>query len=109
MPQRIFCFPLGFPISDAGITWTYLSINGIEQLLPPDQGDLFFFSIRLREEAGATNTLPALIARSRGALESNADAQGRFETALLQAGYSPVHDEEYGKSICECWRKACSR
>ncbi len=72
-------------------------IHGIDQLFPPDQGDLLLFSMRLREEAGATNSLPALVARIRGELQADPDALGRYETALLQAGYSFVHEEEYSK------------
>lgn len=72
-------------------------INGLEQLCPPEQGELLFFSLRLREEAGATNTLPSLIADTRRQLESDDEALSRFETALAQVGYSPVHDDEYSR------------
>ncbi len=72
-------------------------INGIDQLLPPEEGRLFFFSLCLREEAGATNTLPALINSILQHLSADADALSRFETALIQTGYSPAHDEEYSK------------
>lgn len=73
-------------------------INNIEQLAPPEQGDLLFFSLRLREEAGATNTLPALVAACRWRIGSDDVALTRFENALAQAGYSPIHEEEYGRS-----------
>jgi len=72
-------------------------INGIDQLLPPEDGCLFFFSLYLREEAGATNTLPSLINSILQHLDSDADALSRFETALAQTGYSPAHNEEYSK------------
>lgn len=72
-------------------------INGMDQLLPPEQGELLFFSIRLREEAGATNTLPSLLHSVLKDLESDDDAVSRFETALVQTGYSSAHDEEYLK------------
>lgn len=72
-------------------------INGLEQLSPPDQGQLLFFSLRLHEEAGATNTLPSIITEILRQLESDDDALSRFETALAQVGYSPVHNEEYSK------------
>ena len=70
-------------------------INGLDQLVPPESGELLFFSLRLREEAGATNTLPSVIAACRAQLEPDAGALGLFERALAQVGYSPVHDEEY--------------
>jgi len=72
-------------------------IHGIEQLQGPEQGELLFFSIRLREEGGASNTLPGLIALCRDTLDADPEALSRFETALAQAGYSPAHDEEYAK------------
>jgi len=72
-------------------------INGIEQLLPPEDGDLFFFSLRLREEAGAANTLPRLIDMCRDLFQSEPDSMSAFEVGLARAGYSPAHDEEYDK------------
>ncbi|NCO35004.1 MAG: hypothetical protein AUJ92_16035 [Armatimonadetes bacterium CG2_30_59_28] len=72
-------------------------ISGLDQLGPPENGELFLFSLRLREEAGATNTLPTLIANCRTLLGPDAETLGHFETALMRAGYSPVHDEEYAK------------
>jgi hypothetical protein len=72
-------------------------INGIEQLLPPQNGELLLFSIRLREEAGGANTLPGLIEICRSLIESNPDSLSRFEMGLARAGYSPAHDGEYNK------------
>jgi hypothetical protein len=72
-------------------------VNGFEQLIPPEQGRLLLFSLRLREEVGATNTLPSLIEGFRARLVSDAVAVGQFESALTQAGYSPVHENEYAK------------
>jgi hypothetical protein len=72
-------------------------INGLDQLSPPEQGELYFFSLHLREEAGALNTLPSLITSILSQLNSDVDALSRFETVLAQTGYSPAHDEEYSK------------
>lgn len=72
-------------------------INGLDQLSPPEHGDLYCFSLQLREEVGAANTLPSLIASILTQLNSDVDALSRFETILAQTGYSPVHDEEYAK------------
>jgi hypothetical protein len=72
-------------------------INGLDQLAPPENGKLLFFSLRLREEGGAANTLPGLIESCRLQLETDAEALDRFESALVQAGYSPAHEEEYAK------------
>lgn len=72
-------------------------INGLEQLEPPENGELFLFSLRIGEEAGAGHTLPSVAAACRVQLSSDIEAMGQFEAALAQAGYSPVHDEEYAK------------
>jgi hypothetical protein len=72
-------------------------IHGIDQLAPPESGDLLLFSLQLREEAGALHSLPGLIGECRSNLESDDDAVVRFETTLAQAGYSPAHDDEYAR------------
>jgi hypothetical protein len=72
-------------------------INGIDQLALPEQGDLLLFSLRLREEAGATNSLPLVIGGFRAHLERDDEALGKFEAGLAQAGYSPAHEDEYSQ------------
>lgn len=72
-------------------------INGLDQLAPPEQGELLLFSLQLREEGGARNTLPGLAAACRSLLEADAAALGSFEAALVHAGYSPAHEEEYAR------------
>jgi hypothetical protein len=46
-------------------------INGRDQLAPPELGELLFFSLRLHEEGGATNTLPSVIAACRAQIEAS--------------------------------------
>ena len=72
-------------------------INGLNQLAPPENGALLFFSLCLREEGGASNTLPGLVASCRSLLEADAEALSGFESALVQVGYSLAHEEEYAK------------
>ena len=72
-------------------------VNGLDQLAPPNNGDLMLFSLRVREEAGASNTLPGLIAVCRAKMELEPDTLDRFEAALAQANYSPAYDQEYAK------------
>ena len=79
--------------SRGGIHW----INGLDQLSPPEQGNLYLFSLQVREEAGAANTLPSLIASILQLIDSELDALSHFETILAKAGYSPAHDDEYAK------------
>lgn len=73
------------------------NINGIDQLAPPENGTLFLFSLKLREEGGATNSLPNAIAECRRTLESNCDALAQFDARISQAGYAPAHEAEYSK------------
>ncbi len=72
-------------------------INGIDQLSPPENGELFLFSLRLREEPGADKTLPNMIAYCREKLKDDIDALSKFENILVVAGYSPLFEEEYSK------------
>ncbi|MBI1934882.1 PD-(D/E)XK motif protein [Candidatus Woesearchaeota archaeon] len=72
-------------------------IHGLEQLSPPEKGDLLFFSLRLREEQGSKNTLPEFISLFKEKLKDNLDALSLFENTLAVTGYSPLHDEEYNK------------
>jgi hypothetical protein len=72
-------------------------INGVDQLLPPDGGDLHLFSMRLREEAGSSNSLPGLVRTISQEIAADADAADRFEMTLTRAGYSPLHADEYEK------------
>jgi hypothetical protein len=72
-------------------------INGVEQLLPPDEGSLFLLSVRLREEVNARFSLSLLIAECRYILKEDADALHDFDLKLFKVGYSPSHDEEYSK------------
>lgn len=76
-------------------------IHGLDQLDPPSGGELLFFALRLREEAGAPHSLPGLIAETRTALETDAEALTRFETTLAQGGYSPLHETDYAQTL---WR-----
>lgn len=71
-------------------------IHGIDQLVLPEHGNLLLFSLRVREEAGATNSLSAVVTMCRDQLSNEDEALSRFESALMQAGYSVAHEEEYG-------------
>ena len=72
-------------------------IHGINQLEKPEKGDLYLFAVILREEAGASNNLPELIEKCRDQLRSSGDALSYFEDGLMQAGYSPIQQDEYSK------------
>ena len=70
-------------------------INGIDQLSPPESGELLFFSLQLREERGAIRTLPTLVDSCREATSISDTATARLESALATVGYADVHRQEY--------------
>lgn len=72
-------------------------INSVEQLSPPDNGSLLLFSMQLREERGASNTLPDIVRRCREALAERPTALSLLDAGLVEAGYSDAHAEEYAK------------
>lgn len=70
-------------------------INGIDQLALPEMGDLLLFSLHLREEQGASNTLPSVISVCRDLLLQHVEELEQFEIALSTSGYSDVYRDEY--------------
>ncbi|MEM0135438.1 MAG: PD-(D/E)XK motif protein [Thermoplasmatales archaeon] len=70
-------------------------INGIDQLVPPENGKLFLFSMQLREENGGPHTLTNIINECRTKIGSEQYALESFDTALSLTGYSPTYDEDY--------------
>ena len=70
-------------------------INGLDQLDAPLDGRLLLFSLRMREEATASNTLTSLVETITMALGDNGDALDAFESRLAQTGYSPLDADRY--------------
>lgn len=83
----------GTTASDGKKHW----INGIDQLSEPDGGKLYFFSLKMREEDGANNTLVSQIRSCLDAISDYVDLQEFVERSLALAGYSPAHDDFYDK------------
>ena len=81
----------GTSIVEGRIHW----INGLDQLLPPEDGKLLFFSLKLREENNGLRDLSELVRSCGELLSEDLDALDRFESALASVGYSPAHDSEY--------------
>ncbi len=73
------------------------SVGSINQLEPPESGRLLLFGMRVREEGGASNTLPALVRVCRERASAHGHAEGALETALISAGYVASHEDEYAK------------
>ncbi len=72
-------------------------ISGIEQLSPPETGPLFFLSLQVRAEGGATNSLPTLVNVCRERLIAAPEALSVFEATLAVAGYSDAHALDYAE------------
>ena len=72
-------------------------VNGLDQLTPPPGGRLLLFSLRVREEATASDSLVSLVEGISKTLAADADVLGAFETLLMQTGYSPAHAERYSE------------
>lgn len=73
------------------------SVGSVIQLEPPESGRLLLFGMRVREEGGASNTLPTLVRICRELASAHGDAEGALETALISAGYVASHEDEYEK------------
>jgi hypothetical protein len=73
-------------------------INGIDQLDPPEDGELFVFSLRMREEPTASNSIVSLITSITGTIGNDEEALDTFESRLAQAGYSPLDAERYAET-----------
>lgn len=71
------------------------TINGFSQLEPPENGDLYLFSQRLREEGGATNSLTSLIKAIRADLVHDAITSDIFDSLILESGFHDAHASEY--------------
>ena len=81
----------------ASIRGRVFSVGSINQLEPPESGQLLLFGMRVREEGGASNTLPALVNVCRELASAHGDAEGALETALISVGYVASHEDEYAK------------
>jgi len=72
-------------------------IHGLDQLEPNQNAPLFLFSLKVREEVNGSYNLPKIIQECREALAADANAEGQFESALIQAGYSPTQEKDYAE------------
>jgi hypothetical protein len=72
-------------------------ISALAQLVEPETGPLYFFSLQLREEGGASNCLPTLVSACRHHLRAFPDQLSHFEEVLHRAGYSDILEADYAK------------
>lgn len=73
-------------------------IHGLEQLLPPSEGNLYLFSLNVREEPAGTESLVTMMQRGGEILGADLDALGELERLAARVGYSPAHHDDYDKS-----------
>lgn len=73
------------------------TIHGIEQLLEPQDGALFFFSLLVRDEGGAPDHLAGLVAQTREMLKPYHDARVSLDALLDEVGYKDEFEREYAK------------
>jgi hypothetical protein len=89
---------LGIEVKTSGRVDGSHQVNGLEQLLEPAGGVLLLFSLLVREEASAVDSLPRLVADLRARLASDQSQLVQFESTLLAAGYEDAHAPEYEKA-----------
>lgn len=70
-------------------------ISALDQLDPPESGELLVFSLRVRDEASALNSLPELVQAISQHLADHPEMLGLFEDRLAAARYSPLHEDRY--------------
>lgn len=70
-------------------------ISGLDQLEPPESGQLYVYSLRVRQENNATNSLPILVNAIAVSLDKASEMLDVFEQRLSQTGYSPIHADYY--------------
>jgi hypothetical protein len=71
------------------------TIQSLEQLEPPEVGLLYLFSLRLREDASGSHSLPSLVSMCMDRLASSPAELSLFESALAEVGYLPSQASEY--------------
>jgi hypothetical protein len=73
-------------------------ISGIDQLAITGSAPLLFFSLKVQQEASATNTLPTLVDLVRERIREDAELASQFESALVLANYDDrfraIYDEK---------------
>ena len=72
-------------------------INGLDQLEPVEGGSLQLFSLRVRDEPAAANSLLSLVQGISSMLQEDPDRLGLFEERLTAAGYSQAQLAQYAE------------
>lgn len=74
-------------------------IHGLDQLLEPQGGVLFLYSLSVRDEASGTDCLPNLVNEMRGRLADDFQALLQFDASVYAAGYDDRLASEYARLV----------
>lgn len=74
-------------------------ITSLEQLAPPEQGDLYLFSLRISPDPIGSHSLNSSVDRLRGQLQNRPDILSRFDERLAEYGYSPSQRDRYDERL----------
>lgn len=74
-------------------------IHGLEQLLEPQGGSLFLFSLAVRDEASGIVSLPNVVQEMRNRLAEDFATLSQFDSTLYASGYDDQHAAEYAKLV----------
>jgi hypothetical protein len=84
--------------SSTGAARPLFRIHGLEQLMPPADGDLYLCAVWLREEQGADLSLPALVREATTILGAAEELKYSLDERLALAGYFREDDSEYERT-----------
>jgi hypothetical protein len=70
------------------------TVQDLEQLADAESGDLYLYSLRIRRDALATNSLTTLVDAAMSALTTDSVARAELRTKLIRRGYTPAGREQ---------------
>jgi Putative PD-(D/E)XK family member, (DUF4420) len=75
------------------------AITSLDQLAPPEVGQLYLFSLHVADDALSTNSLPFLVGQINTLLAPDAEALDLFSERLAKAGYNPAEASRYVRPL----------
>lgn len=95
-----FEFPgLGIEVKTTGRLDGAHTIHGLEQLLRPEAGKLFLYSLSVREELTATESLPNEVREVRALVGAEHQLRSDFDRMLYASGYDDRLESEYASAV----------
>lgn len=74
-------------------------ITSLDQLADPEHGDLYLFSLQVREDALSANTLHSLAHRITSVLDDDFQARTAFNEKLAIRGYTPADTQQAARPL----------